>query len=242
MDALKQGLALLALLAPSPVLAGETSRWSPYVEEAAARFGLPAAWIEQVIAAESGGQAMLAGRPIVSHAGAMGLMQLMPGTWARMRARLALGRDPQDPRDNILAGSLYLRLLYDRFGYPGLFAAYNAGPGRYEAYLDQDLALPAETRAYLAALVAATHESEGAPTGTGAGLAAGLGATLRSGQGAGSGLAAPGGLFFALRCAPADEISGQKMKAGLFAFRAGPTEHAGGCAGSTSRRIEEDRR
>jgi soluble lytic murein transglycosylase-like protein len=48
-----------------------------------------------------------------------------------MRGRLGLGTNPHDPRDNILAGTLYLRLMYDRFGYPGLFGAYNAGPGRY---------------------------------------------------------------------------------------------------------------
>ena len=83
---------------------------------------------------ESGGRTTLEGRPIVSSAGAMGLMQLMPGTWRDMRAVLGLGPDPHDPHDNILAGTAYLRLMYDRFGYPGLFAAYNAGPARYAAY------------------------------------------------------------------------------------------------------------
>ncbi len=83
----------------------------------------------------------------------MGLMQLMPATWTEMRKRLTLGTDPHDPRDNILAGSCYLRLMYDRFGYPGLFAAYNAGPARYADHLATGRALPGETRAYLAALV-----------------------------------------------------------------------------------------
>src|SRR3546814_19542242 len=80
--------------------------------------------------AESGGRTRLNGRPIRSPAGAIGVMQLMPGTWAEMRVRLGLGADPDDPRDNILAGAFYLRLMYDRFGYPGLLAAYNAGPAR----------------------------------------------------------------------------------------------------------------
>src|SRR3546814_13425104 len=66
----------------------------------------------------------LNGRPIRSRAGAMGLMQLMPATWADMRARVGLGRNPDDPRDNILAATFCLRLMYDRFGYPGLFGAY----------------------------------------------------------------------------------------------------------------------
>jgi soluble lytic murein transglycosylase-like protein len=97
--------------------------------EASQRLGVPIAWIERVMRAESGGRTRLGGRPIVSRAGAMGLMQLMPTTWADMRGWLSLGHDPFDPRDNILAGTCHLRLMYDRFGYPGLFAAYNAGPG-----------------------------------------------------------------------------------------------------------------
>ena len=67
-----------------------------------------------------------------------------------MRARLGLGSDPHDARDNILAGTYYLRLMHDRFGYPGLFGAYNAGPARYAAFLAGKSRLPRETRAYLA--------------------------------------------------------------------------------------------
>src|SRR3546814_8725016 len=76
-------------------------------------------------------------------------MQLMPATWADMRARLGLGRNPDDPRDNILAATFFLRLMYDRFGYPGLFGAYNAGPGAYSAWLAGNRRLPRETVAYL---------------------------------------------------------------------------------------------
>jgi membrane-bound lytic murein transglycosylase B len=101
--------------------------------------------------AESGGRTRLAGRPITSHAGAMGLMQLMPGTWREMRALHGLGPDPHAPRDNILAGTAYLRAMYDRFGYPGLFGAYNAGPARYGAHL-RGRRLPAETISYMAAV------------------------------------------------------------------------------------------
>jgi hypothetical protein len=100
--------------------------------------------------AESGGRTMLDGRPITSRAGAIGLMQVMPGTYEEMRRAHRLGADPHDPRDNILAGTAYLRAMYDRYGYPGLFAAYNAGPGRYDEYLRDGRPLPFETRAYLA--------------------------------------------------------------------------------------------
>lgn len=142
-------VALLLLLSPAPARADEVERWRPIIAEASSRFGIPAVWIERVMRVESRGRTMLDGRPIRSRAGAMGLMQLMPATWQEMRARLGLGADPDAPRDNILAGTLYLRLMYDRFGYPGLFAAYNAGPGRYAAHLATGHALPGETVAYL---------------------------------------------------------------------------------------------
>jgi len=88
-------------------------------------------------------------------------MQLMPGTWSDMRLALGLGPDPHDPADNIAAGTYYLRLMYERFGYPGMFAAYNAGPGRYSAYLSGRRGLPVETRAY----VAAVARPNGVPAG-----------------------------------------------------------------------------
>jgi hypothetical protein len=66
--------------------------------------------------------------------------------------RYGLGRDPFDPRDNILAGAAYLREMHARYGSPGFLAAYNAGPQRYEEYLAGGRALPAETRAYVATL------------------------------------------------------------------------------------------
>ena len=81
----------------------------------------------------------------------MGLMQIMPATWAELRVRYNLGNDPYDPHDNILAGTAYLRELLDRYGSPGVVAAYNAGPSRYEEHLAGG-SLPDETRAYVAKL------------------------------------------------------------------------------------------
>src|SRR3546814_19984775 len=78
----------------------------------------------------------------------MGPMQVMPGTYEDMRRAHGLGADPHDPRDNILAGTAYLRAMYDLYSYPGLFAAYNAGPERYGEYLRHGRSLPAETRTY----------------------------------------------------------------------------------------------
>jgi hypothetical protein len=156
-------LSLLCVhaLLPASVSAQQTSEWNAPIAEASARFGIPEAWIRSVIQAESRGQATLNGRPVRSPVGAMGLMQLMPGTWRAMRRRHGLGADPDDPRDNILAGTAYLRAMYDRFGYPGLFAAYNAGPARYADHLARGTRLPAETVTYLARV---TRGSVGIPT------------------------------------------------------------------------------
>ncbi|TPG42740.1 lytic transglycosylase domain-containing protein [Sphingomonas koreensis] len=148
---IRLGVAL-ALIVAVPAQADPVDRWRPMIDEASTRFGVPTGWIERVIHAESGGSTTIHGRPIRSRVGAIGLMQLMPATWDALRRRLGLGRDPDDPRDNILAGTCYLRLLYDRFGYPGLFAAYNAGPARYAAFLAGRQPLPVETIAYLSSV------------------------------------------------------------------------------------------
>ena len=162
MGAVSRLLPAMLLLAATPAKADEVGRWRPIIEEASTRFGIPASWIERVIRGESRGRTMLNGRPIRSRVGAMGLMQLMPSTWAEMRARLALGNNPDDPRDNILAGTFYLRLMYDRFGYPGLFGAYNAGPGAYAAWLAGNRRLPGETVAYLRSISGAPRAPSGA--------------------------------------------------------------------------------
>jgi len=118
------------------------------ITAASQRFGIPEVWIRAVMRAESAGD-----RHAVSHRGAMGLMQVMPATWAGLRAQHGLGADPFLPQDNILAGTAYLREMLDRFGsVPLMLAAYNAGPRRVEAHLSTGQPLPAETRAYVAAL------------------------------------------------------------------------------------------
>ncbi len=153
----------LLLAAAGSAPAGHMARWSRPIAEASARFGVPQDWIRRVIKAESGGRTSLDGRPIESPAGALGLMQLMPDTWRELRQAHDLGSDPHDPRDNILAGTAYLRSMYDRFGYPGLFAAYHAGPGRYSEHLATGRRLPAETIAYVAAVTGEAPGAESPP-------------------------------------------------------------------------------
>jgi len=160
MDALTAAAAI-ALLIGSPASADLTpasverqneasvpyavARWNFEIAEAARRFTLPEAWIRSVIAAES------AGIPSsVSPKGAMGLMQLMPETYREMRAEYGLGNDPFEPRDNVMAGSAFLRKMYDRFGMPAFLAAYNAGPQAMQEALNGIRPLPDETRIFMA--------------------------------------------------------------------------------------------
>ncbi len=121
--------------------------WGPYIQEASGRFGLPEQWIRSVMRQESGGQ-----EDVISWAGAIGLMQVLPDTYAELRDRYSLGNDPFDPHDNILAGTAYLREMYDRFGSPGFLAAYNAGPNRVDRYLNNGTPLPTETVNYVASI------------------------------------------------------------------------------------------
>ena len=150
---LRLALAALVLFGGGPALGQDaveqvqprTVDITAHVAEASQHFGIPEQWIYAVMRAESAGRI-----GAVSSAGAMGLMQLMPATWARQRARFGLGADPFDPRDNIMAGTSYLREMYDSYGATGMLTAYNAGPGRYEDWRDRGRPLPAETRAYVA--------------------------------------------------------------------------------------------
>lgn len=121
--------------------------WGPYIREAAARYRVPERWVRAVMHQESGGQ-----EQATSSAGAMGLMQVMPATYDELRARHRLGDDPYDPHNNVLAGTAYIREMYDRYGAPGFLAAYNAGPDRVDRYLAGVAELPDETVNYVAAI------------------------------------------------------------------------------------------
>jgi soluble lytic murein transglycosylase-like protein len=123
------------------------NRFAEFIEEASARFALPARWIRAVMQVESSGD-----EHAISSRGAMGLMQLMPGTWVELSVRYGLGLDPFDVRDNILAGTAYLKEMHDRFGSAGFLAAYHAGPARYERHLATGQPLPPATIAYIASV------------------------------------------------------------------------------------------
>lgn len=84
----------------------------------------------------------------VSSAGAIGYSQLMPGT------ALDLGANAYDPQSNLNGGAKYLKQMYDKFGNWGdAVAAYNAGPAGWSAVLKGTKNVPAETAAYVPAVM-----------------------------------------------------------------------------------------
>lgn len=113
-------------------------RYDPLIEQAAADVGIPPALVKAVIHAESAFDAQA-----VSKKGAMGLMQLMPGT-----ARELGVVQPFRAEENVRGGSRYLRRLHDRYGsWAYTLAAYNAGP----TAVDRHGGIPpyAETQQYV---------------------------------------------------------------------------------------------
>jgi hypothetical protein len=152
MTATQEAATYIARAKPSYAPPGPPNDpWGPYIAEASTKFDVPERWIREVMRVESGGHEFAStGVLITSPVGAMGLMQLMPETYDEVRARYNIGDDAFDPHNNILAGTAYLREMYDAFGSPGFLAAYNGGPARLDDYLTKNRPLPAETRRYVA--------------------------------------------------------------------------------------------
>ena len=134
--------------------------WGPYITEASTRFDVPDRWIREVMRVESGGRLYHNDTLVTSPVGAMGLMQVMPATFDDMRSQFdGISDDPYDPHNSILAGTAYIRQMYDVYGSPGFLAAYNAGPGNLDAYLTRGRRLPAETRRYVAMIAPYIRDS-----------------------------------------------------------------------------------
>ncbi|WP_153731989.1 lytic transglycosylase domain-containing protein [Sporosarcina obsidiansis] len=121
--------APLSSLAPSvSSTSSKTGYQGPYgdiIKQAADKYQLPEKLIAAVIKQESNFNTN-----VTSHAGAAGLMQLMPGT-----AKFIGVTDRYDPQQNIMGGTKYLRKMLDQFGsLETALAAYNAGPGNVKKY------------------------------------------------------------------------------------------------------------
>ena len=148
--------ALQSNVRTQPATRSETiERFAGFIAEASTRFAVPAGWIRAVMQVESGRN-----ERATSPRGAVGLMQLMPGTWVELSARYGLGLDPFDPRDNIFAGAVYLKEMHERFGSAGFLAAYHAGPARYEQHLATGKPLPQDTIAYVAAVASVLTQEQ----------------------------------------------------------------------------------
>lgn len=120
--------------------ANRLAKYAPAIQECSKKYNVPVELICGVILQESGGN-----HKAVSHAGAKGLMQLMPATAKRFGVANSF-----DAKQNIDGGTKYLRFLLDRFNgdYKLALAGYNAGEGAVEKYGNK---VPpfAETRAYV---------------------------------------------------------------------------------------------
>lgn len=106
-------------------LADRERLYAPYIEEAAALYDIPEAFVRAVIRVESAFRYRA-----TSPVGAQGLMQLMPSAQKDMGVQ-----DPWDPRTNVLGGTRLLRVLADRFDgdMVKVLAAYHAGSGAVNA-------------------------------------------------------------------------------------------------------------
>ncbi|MCS6900855.1 MAG: lytic transglycosylase domain-containing protein [Myxococcales bacterium] len=122
----KKGRENVLPFAPSDVSPERLSRYDDTIRQAATLYQIPEALIRAVILVESNFDPRA-----VSHAGAQGLMQLMPETAARMEVR-----DSFDPRENIFGGVRYLRILANLFNgdLELTIAGYNAGEGAVLRY------------------------------------------------------------------------------------------------------------
>lgn len=107
-------------------IGGYTGKYAAYINEAAAKYNVPAALIAAIIRVESNFNPRA-----VSPVGAKGLMQLMPGTAKEMGVK-----DPFDPYQNIMGGTKYLKQLLSMFGgdIKKALAAYNWGPGNVKKH------------------------------------------------------------------------------------------------------------
>ncbi len=103
----------------------KNSSWDKEIRKAARESGLPPELLRAMVQVESGGNPRA-----TSPKGAMGLMQLMPGT-----ARLMGVKDPYDPEQSLSGGAAYMARMMKKYGNQEelALAAYNAGPGRVDA-------------------------------------------------------------------------------------------------------------
>lgn len=154
---------------PSPGVGDGVRRWDPQIEAMAAKYGVSPDFVRRIMQQESGGRTHdKYGNPLTSSAGAIGPMQVMPGTYAEMARRYGIKGGITDPDANIEAGVAYLSEQMKRFGNEAAAAmAYNAGPERARQRIEEGRPLPAETQNYVASIAAMQRQQPQAAAGGG---------------------------------------------------------------------------
>ena len=122
--------------------------WGPFIQPAAAEWGVSEPIVYAVMWAESRGCEWLNGHPMRALSGEIGLMQIPPPVYTWISKRIGTGADPYLPRDNIRAGVYSLSLMRDQFGWPDGLAAYQFGPTELRAARAQGKAPPPATVDY----------------------------------------------------------------------------------------------
>ena len=125
--------------------------WRSRISDLSEKYGMDENLVRAVIRMESGGKT-----DALSSKGAMGIMQLMPGT-----AKMLGVEDPYDPVQNLEGGIKYLSQMSDKYDgdLEKTLAAYNAGPGRVDSY--EGIPPFAETQHYVKTILALYRKKSG---------------------------------------------------------------------------------
>jgi soluble lytic murein transglycosylase-like protein len=149
---------------------GRMQEVSPLVNKYAKMYGLDPALLYAAIYCESSAVHNTKNGILTSSAGALGLMQVMPGTFEFLQAKNPSLDNIRDLEQNLHAGAMYLRMMLNRYsgktrnvdgqisfnwGFTAAVMAYNGGPGTVDDFINHGASLPKETREYLQRVTAA---------------------------------------------------------------------------------------
>ncbi len=147
-DVIESGVDTVAAAVSGWKSVRDAPRWVPAINVAENQVGIPSDLLARMAYQESHFRPEIIDGSVVSPAGALGILQLMPQYFASVRVPRPFG--PQDTLAQITEAAGELARLYRHYRDWGLsLAAYNDGQGNVDGYLAGNRALPAETLAYV---------------------------------------------------------------------------------------------